>query len=157
MRSKVYLIRGWNKISSKITLAEFERINVEHVLLITALRKPQFLPPDTDMDPNSITCNYKKIMEHWRLIEQDHLLTSEYASIVLDHGSSDVKAVEGDPLYIDWFFESVKAMHKAFGQTIIEVVVNYGGGDKGLTIAIDGREYSRDQAIELMKPNANLG
>jgi hypothetical protein len=157
MRNKVYLIRGWNNLSKQITLAEFERINVEHVLLITALRKPQFLPPDTDMDPNSIMLRYKRIMDHWKLIEHSHLFTSEYANVVLDHGGKDVKAVEGEPLYVDWFFESVKSMHKAFGQIVIEIVVNYGRGENGVSIAIDGREYSRDEAIELLKPDSCLG
>lgn len=143
--NKVYIIRGYANLASRITAAEFERINMDHVLLITALRRPQFLPTEIRLDPNSIMLEYKKIMDHWRVIDQEYFLTAEYGNVVLDHGGDDVKAVEGEPLRIQWFFDIIKAVHKSFGQSVVEVEVLC---DKHSFLRIDGEELDLKSAVD---------
>lgn len=155
MRNKVVLIKGWLNIAREITLAEFERIYADNIVLIAALRRPQFLPPEMGLDPTSLVINCKKIMEHWRIIDQDHFLMSEYASVALDHGSADIKAVEGDSLRVLWFYETVKAIHRHFGQTIIEAEVLF--KNEGQFVRIDQEEYPLEEAVKRLKPHPILG
>jgi hypothetical protein len=107
------------------------------------------------LDLSNIETKTKALLEYWKNIEQDHHLASEYATVAIDHGSEVVKIVEGESLQIPWFYETVRAMHKYFGQTIVEAEVIY--GRDGLWVRIDGQEMTRQQAIERLKPHHYLG
>lgn len=156
VRNKVILIKGFACVARQITLAEFERINADHVVIICALRRPQFLPEGFDLDLSTIELRVGQLLEHWKNIDQTHLLTAEYANVALDHGGSDVRAVEGHCLDVPWFYETVKALHKSFGQHIIEaqIVVHR---DSGIGLKIDGHEQPLYEAVERLKPGHFLG
>jgi len=158
-RNKVVLIKGWAKLSPEITLGEYERVNADYVALITALKYPQLLPEEYsgfESDPTSMYTNIKEIINHWALNELEHILASEYANYVVDHGGSKVRAVEGISLEIDWFYDTVRNYHKNFGQTVIDCEVHY-ERQEGVKIVIDEVEYDRASAIKRLQPLPNLG
>jgi hypothetical protein len=98
-------------------------------------------------------------MEHWRATEQDHLLISEYASFAIDRkswGEPCIKAVEGDPLYVQWFYEAVRAMHKHFGQTIVDVEILRDSRDDK-RVRIEDNYYTLTEALERLSPSQFLG
>lgn len=156
MRNKVILIKGYAGVARQITLAEFERINADHVVVICALKRPQFLPPTVSLDLSSIELKTKQILDHWKEIENEHYLASEYASLVLEKGSDDIKVVEGESLEIPWFYETIKTMHKHFGQHIVEGEVITHRED-GLWFRLDQQEWPMKVAIENLKPLSYLG
>lgn len=153
-RNKVILIKGRAKIAPEITLGEYERINVDYIALIAALKYPQLLPEkysEFDSDPTSIYTNIKDILNHWALNEQEYILTREYANYIVDHGGDKVRAIEGVSLEVDWFYETVRNCHKHFGQIIVDCEVVC---DK---IVIDKVLHNRDEAIKKLQPLPNLG
>jgi hypothetical protein len=152
MRNKVVLIRGFGNISPKITLAAYERINADHVVLMAALRFPQFLPEDQfQFSLIELEQNMEKIMWHWEQEDHCHILAAEYAHVVLDRGGRDVKAVEGKCLKSDWFYETVRSYHRHFGQTVIDCKVI------GEYIEVDGVRLTTEQAVSRLSPHPSLG
>lgn len=168
MRNKIVLIKGHANIAPQITLGEYERINADHIALIVALKRPQFLPPRTvinphdtaptgyELDPTCLLINVKKLLEHWKLIEQDHLLASEYAAAVVDIGQDSIRAVEGECLKVSWFFELVKHFHKTHNHKVVETEI-LSDHPKGVRLVIGNRDYPVKEAVELLRPNPQLG
>jgi len=157
-RNKIALIKGWANLSPDITLGEYERINADYIALITALKYPQLLPEEYsgfESDPTSMLTDIKKIINHWASNELEHILASEYANCVMDHGNK-VKSVEGISLEIDWFYDTILNYHKNLKQNIIKCEVIY-HRENGLKILIENKIYNRDEAINYLRPFPNLG
>lgn len=156
MRNKTIVVRGFADVGRKITIAEFERINADLVVVITALRKPQFIPRDPGEDDVGwlvwIRSHTVQIAEHLRSIDQDHFLTAEYASVMLDHGACDVKVVEGECLRVGWFFEVVRAFHKQSGVVVEAEVLG-----QRAALRIDQAVYPMPEAVERLRPFQTLG
>lgn len=161
MRDKVIIIKTFANLAKYITLAEFERVNADHVVLITALRRPQFLPQevlDSTLMIDDIRYQPEKVLEHWRVTEMYHLLIAEYASVAVDHGSNDIRVVEGKSLETPWYFEAVRSMHRQFGQQIVEVdVVRHDKYNHITEVKVDDKTLELGQFIEMFKPHPSLG
>lgn len=155
MRNKVVIIKGNCNIGIEITLAEFERLNADYVVAICALKKPQMLPLEFGMNIEKVLTNTKELLQYWKDTDQYHNLLSEYASIVIEKGRDNIRVVEGDCLTISWFYDAVKAMHKNFGQIIVDVELKT--NSTGIFIEIDGIKMDRDQFIQHLQPNQILG
>jgi len=157
MRSKVVLVRGWGRVAEQITLGEFERINADYVVLITALRYPSTLPEEYsgfEADPTSMYTDAKSILHYWALHDQHYMVAAEYANIVTSRSGKEIKAVEGNSLEIDWWYDTVRNYHRHFGQTVIDARVLY---DEGKCLIIDGIKHSLEHGIELLRPQPFLG
>jgi hypothetical protein len=149
MRSKVVLIKGFANISPYITLAPFERINADHVVVMAALRFPQFIPEGLykfQMNLQKLHENVKSILNLWKQENHEHLIAAEYASIAIDHGGDDVRAVEGDSLTVKWFYDTIKNYHRHFGQTVIDCEVFEG------YVEIDEKRLNIEEAIFRLSP-----
>jgi len=122
------------------------------------------------MDPNSIMIQYKKVMDYWHVSDQEHLLISEYASFAVDRGGaymedhdkrhrnvSNIKAVEGNALYVPWFYEAVRSIHKNFGQTVVEVEILRTSTDDGKRVRIEDQFMTLDEAVARLSRNEFLG
>jgi hypothetical protein len=155
MKNKIIIVKGNACLSEHITLAEFERINADYAVIITALRKPQFVPSEISLPHGLFYGEVSNLLKHWRTIEQDHLLISEYASIAIDRDRGDVKVVEGTSLETPWFFETVKALHKQFGQQIIELDVIH--DTPNIKLRMNGKIYYHKEIVEMFKPESFLG
>lgn len=153
MRNKVVLIKGYAGVSKRITMGEFERINADHIVLIAALRNPQFLPEGFE-DPNRIVTLPKEVLTHWKSMDREHFVIAEYANMFTDRGGENIKAVEGYSLEVDWFFEAVKAFHRNIKFKIIECSLTF---NPILKMVVEGQEYTLKEAIERLGPNPNLG
>lgn len=153
MRNKVVLIKGYAGVSKKITMGEFERINADHIVLIAALRNPQFLPEGFD-EPTRILALPKEVLNHWKSIDREHFVVAEYANMFMDRGGENIKAVEGYSLEVEWFYDAVKAFHRNIKFKITEcgIIVS-----PHLKMTIDGQEFTLKEAIERLRPNPNLG
>lgn len=155
MRNKIVLIRGARyTIAPEITIGEYERINADHVVLMTALRRPQLLPsrdlmPDIyysrGINPETILNDVVEILDYWQMGEHTHFLASEYANIAVDHGIANVKVVEGFSLKVSWFYDVVRSFHRNHNQKIIEVVEDADG------FIIENKIYTQSGAIDLLK------
>jgi hypothetical protein len=163
MRSKVAIIRGFNNISPHITVAPVERINADNVVLITALKYPQTLPErwaEFTFDPTSLLVYIKEIMEFWSTHDNEHLVTAEYASVAIDRIGKTIRAVEGESLEVDWFYDTVRNYHRHFGQTVIDCVFEI-ESDPNVPLTkrliIDGVEFTLEDGIERLKPCDTLG
>ena len=164
MRKEVVLIKGWADIARKITVAEIERLNADNIVAMTALRWPQFLPTDFQLEShrNDLFQYLDYLLDYWRKNEREHLVLSEYASALVDrYGETmdrgKIVAVEGNSLKTQWFYESVKVLHKQYVNTVVECYVYYKNFDTGLIVEINGDPYNYDQAIDRLKPSSYLG
>ena len=158
MRSKIVLIKGWGPISPKITLGEYERINADYVVLITALKYPPTLPDEFsgfETDPTAMLCNVEKILGHWAEFDQQHLVAAEYANIITGRSRHEIKAVEGDSLQTDWFYDTVRNYHRFFNQHVIGTEIVWTEGHK--RIIIEGKTLLLEEAIQKLKPLPYLG
>lgn len=149
MRNKVFLIRGCANLAPKITLAEFERINADHICLIAGLRRPHTLPET--INSAQLLDSLMDVLEHWFLHNTDHHLKSEYADVALEHGGEDIKVVEGECLRFTKFFDFVESVHKSFGQRVIDCEVTKEA------IRMGHSYYTVYEFIELVKPDSKLG
>ena len=123
MRSKVVLIKGFGNISPKITIAEYERINADSVVLMAALRYPQLIPENLysfSIDLAKLQSSIVEIMSHWHREDMCHILSAEYANVVSDRSGKEVKAVEGESLTVPWFYDTIRSYHRLFGQTVVD-------------------------------------
>lgn len=152
MRKRVVLVKGQAGISDKITLAEFERINIDHIAIIVALKKPQLLPDGFPVDLSLITANTYKLTEYWFEQNLGYIMIAEYASALIERGSEDVRVVEGHCLGVTHLYESIKAFHKQFKQLIIECQVVSQN-----KIRMNDVEYDIEEIIERFKPHDALG
>lgn len=155
MRNKVVLIKGYAGVSKKITMGEFERINADHIVLIAALRRPQFSPEGFD-DPSRVVNFPKEVLSHWRSLDREHFVIAEYANMITDRGGENIKAVEGVSLELDWFYEAVKAFHRNMKVKVVECRLIL-DENPCLQMTIDGQRYTMADAIERLRPNPNLG
>jgi len=154
MRNKVILIKGFANISPRITLAPYERINADHVVVMTALRFPQFIPEhlyNFRMNLEKIHESVNEILNLWMQEDHTHLIAAEYASVVIDRGGSDVRAVEGKSLSVQWFYDTIRNFHKHFGQTIIDCEIFEEN------LIIDKEYLSIEDAICRLSPHSSLG
>ena len=158
MRSKIYLIKGWGPISPKITLGEYERINADYIVLITALKYPPTLPEEYsgfESDPTTIYTDLKRIVNHWAEHGQEHLVAAEYASIITGRSRTEIKSVEGESLQIDWLYDTIRNYHKLFNQHVIDMEIMWVDGKKKLIV--EDQILELDEAIERLKPLPFLG
>jgi hypothetical protein len=157
MRNKIILVRGYCSVGKKATVAEFERIQADHAVIITALRRKRYLPPGFNLNALMEGRYTKDLLEHWRAIEMDHMLVAEYADMVIDQGRDQIKVVEGNALTVQWFYESVRAIHKQHGQSVVDVEVLWKGKNNCVSLVIEGKEFPYDEGIERLKPESCLG
>ena len=152
MRNKIVLIKGDANISHKITLAQFERINADAVVFITALKYPQFMPEiEPRLDLARLQTRIKEIMDYWMSIDQCFTLFTEYASVVRTTGINSIKCVEGTSLTVPWFYDAVKALHRNSNQIIVECDVY------GEFADINNVRMTVEEAISRLGPNSSLG
>ena len=148
MRNKVILIRAFAHISPEITSAAFERMNADHILIMTALRWPQYMPDPWNkftISTTSCVLNTKPILEHLRSEGNEHCLLAQYADIATERGLDSIRVVEGEVLRIDWFYETVKNYHKAYGQTVCVCELSLGDD---IMFKIDDVLFTRNELIE---------
>jgi hypothetical protein len=158
MRSKIVLIKGWGPISPEITLGEYDRINADYVVLITALKYPATLPEEFsgfESDPTEMYTNVEKILGYWAEYEQEYLIAAEYAGIITGRSRHEIKAVEGESLQTEWFYDTVRKYHRHFNQYVIDTEVVWTEGHK--RVIIDGKSHLLEEAIQMLKPPAYLG
>lgn len=160
MRSKIILIRGFSNISPQITSAAFERLNADNVLVMTALRWPQYMPDPWNaftVDTSSIDLNCEEILDHMRVEGTEHCLLAQYADIATERGLNSIRVVEGDVLKIDWFYETVRNYHKTFGQTVCVCDLQYHHKDFPVMADINGVLFNKKKAIERLGQSDILG
>ena len=153
MRSKIVLVKGWGPISPEITRGEYERINADYVVLITALRYPPTLPDEFsgfESDPTVMLCNVVQILEYWAEFDQQHLIAAEYANIITGRSRHEIKAVEGDSLKVQWFYDTVRNYHRHFNQYVIDTEIIWTEGSKRLIV--DEETLLYEEAIQRLKP-----
>ena len=159
MRNKVAIIKGDWRLSTQITIADFERINVDRVVMIVGLRHPHLI--GERWLPQGNKEEVIMILEELVAHDEKHLLANEYANLFMDHGLNDVRAVEGSALWCAWFFDMVKAFHKNPGQMLSEVIpfeaMSRGRFETPKTWKLNGVEYSWDGIIEILNPHPELG
>ncbi len=157
MRNKVFIIKGVGGLAEKLTLAAFERIRVSHVVAITALKYPQFVP--FHLEIGSIEPQMSNILRHWEDIEQTHLVTSEYVNAIMDRGGADnVKAVESFPSGFDWLYESVRSLHRNLNQVVIDLILERDSWcENTWRIKYEDRVLTLDETGELFGPAHGLG
>ena len=148
MRDKVVLAKGSN-LGKDITLAPFQRIDIDHIVLGLALRLPHLLPHDISMDlvledMLHIREFSQQFVNHLRQIEQDHKILADYVQAVEERGWENVKVVEGKTLSIDWFYTTIKSMHKARKHGVIEVMVY------SESVMIDGTQHDIEEGISIL-------
>lgn len=149
MRSKVIIVRGFADISPQITRAAFERLNADNVLVMTALRYPQYMPDPWNgfsVDTSSIDFHTDEILEYMRNLGHEHVLLAQYAEIATERGLPSIRIVEGDVLQVDWFYETVRNYHKTFGQNVLVVDIE----KEGYTSIgyIDGVKFGHKELID---------
>jgi hypothetical protein len=154
MRNRVVLIKGFANISPRITLAAFERINADHVVIMAALRFPQLIPEHLygfQMDLQRLDANLENLLKFWEIEGQQHILAAEYANVVIDRGGDDVRAVEGITLRTDWYYQTIRNYHRHFGQMVVdcEIFKDY--------VEMDESKCSIDEAITRLMPHPSLG
>ncbi|MGE0569395.1 MAG: hypothetical protein AB7O73_15755 [Bacteroidia bacterium] len=156
------LIRGRGNLSPNITSGEYERLNVENVFLTAAVKYPTYLPHEEygfELNFESIVAKSSSIMDYWRKNGYEGVILSEYidhiqAKTMLSpeskNGSPSIKCIEGEPLENDWFFNSVKAIHKNYGQSVIECKVIY--NNSGRFVVIDHDMLTFETFTHRFKP-----
>jgi hypothetical protein len=151
MRSKVILIRGFWNLAPEITVASFERINADQVGLMTVLRYPQYMPEPLDEFQIHPVIDFFQgdILQHLRSQGHEHCLLSQYGEIATETGLSSIRAVEGNILRTDWFYEAVKTYHKSVGQSVCVCNLEYHYKDHAVVADIDGvKFFKREDVIE---------
>jgi len=162
-RNKVIIIRGFGNISPQITVAPIERINADNIVLITALRYPQTLPEKWDefrFDPLLLLCEVEEILEFWEFNRNEHLIAAEYANIAIDRVGDSVKAVEGNSLEVDWFYNTVRNYHRHFGQTVVDCVLEIESNPNmplAKHLIVDEVRFTLEDGIDRLKPHDTLG
>jgi len=154
MRNKVVLIKGFANLAPRITLAPYERINADHVVVMAALRFPQFIPEhlyEFQMNLEKIHESVNEILDLWIQEDHTHLVAAEYASVVIDRGGSDVRAVEGKSMSVQWFYDTIRSYHRHFGQTVVDCEIFEG------SLIIDEEQLSIEDAIYRLSPHPSLG
>jgi len=154
-RNKVILIKGQHYIARTITLAEYARIDADQIVLITALKYPQFLPAELDTkDPTEILENVLAVIESFDVEDQRHRISAEYANIVVDRGLGLIEAVEGQAMTVEWLYNTIRAYHKSFGQTVVDVEVSpvrIGGRfNAPAELVIDEVTYKLHEGIQIL-------
>jgi len=149
---KLYLIRGNQGLAQELTLGEYERINADHVVIITILKYPQFTPLEWDLtekmpSPEMIL----EFLDHLAKEDQTHLLNTEYATIATDRGRQGIKVVEGTSLECSWFEYTVYMFHRGLGQSIIKWTLASNG------IWINGMLHDRELVLSSLRPRDYLG
>jgi len=123
LRNEIILIQGQYKIAELTTLIGYSRINTDRIVLITALRFPQFLPDSLDpTNPNQLLDNIIEVLEHFAHLEQTFLIYAEYANSIVDRGKN-IQVVEGASMNIPWLYNVVRMFHKNLGQTVVNVKI----------------------------------
>ncbi len=157
MRTRVILAKGSN-LGKEITLAPFQRIDTDHIVLGLALRLPQLLPHDQSLDDvfehwGDMRWAFSvKFVEHLRQIDEDYRILAEYAMVAEEREWDNIRVVEGYALNIPWFYATVKSMHKAKSHGITEVTVTPEG------IWIEHAYHERDKGIRILTQGwASLG
>lgn len=143
-RSKIFLIKGQYNIAQEITLAECARINVDNIVLITALKYPQFL--SESMTPSEILESIIRVVEDFDIDDQRHRIVAEYASMFVDRGYNIVKAVEGTAMRVEWFYNTIKAYHKNCGQSVVDI-----SRTNGNQMKIDGVCHDWESGLAMLE------
>lgn len=162
-RNKVIIIKGFGNISPQITIAPIERINADNVVLITALRYPQTLPEkwgEFRFNPLLFMCEIEEILEFWKFGHNEHLVASEYANIAVDRVGRTIKAVEGNSLTVDWFYNTVRNYHRHFGQTVVDCVFEIESNPNvppTKNLIVDDVRFTLEDGIDRLKHHDTLG
>jgi hypothetical protein len=154
MRNKVFVIRGQHELAERITLGNYERIDVDRLVQIIALRDGHIIEAEEGEFPEVNRFDQQIGIGNFlqKLVEEDlqHILASEYADAITERGIDGIKAVEGFALIFDWVFETVKAFHKNHGQVCVEVKVFE---PQGRLMSIDGQRREWREALSILNPN----
>lgn len=150
LRNQVVLIRGRHRLSDHITIGEFARIDVDKIVLITALRHPCCLP---EYDPNQILERAIEIADVLWQHELSQSVLSEYALMLNDR---DVQAIEGTALDLPWLYNAIRSIHKTRKQIVIEVNIK---DHDGLAIGmyINDVYHPWKEGITILQQNPSSG
>jgi len=152
-RSKIFLIKGQYNIAQKITLGEYARINVDHIVLITAIRFPQYL--SNPMTPDEILNDPDRVLEDFDIDDQRHLIAAEYANMVVDRGH--IEAVEGRSMDVEWLYNTIRAYHKNCGQSVVDIEGLPRRGGTPVKMIIDGVAHTWQEGLERLESQPSLG
>ncbi len=120
LRNKIILVQGQRRIAQLIA-TECDRIDADRIILITALRFPEFLPVSlTAVNPNQILDNVIDVLTNFSRLDHDFLISAEYANAVMDR-DKNILAVDGESMNTSWFYQTIRSIHKSLGQIIVEV------------------------------------
>jgi hypothetical protein len=153
MRNKVILIKGFWNIAPQITLGAYERLNADYIVMIAGLRAPSSLPEELskfEVDPTALYLSSKRVLEHWRENDQQHLVAAEYAQELL---ARCPRVIEGQSLEVPWFYQTVRNYHRQAGQVVMDCEVVY----KTKELIIEDQRLPLEEAIQKLKPHPALG
>ena len=166
-RQKVIFINGFpdvgkTTLSKQITSAPHERVNTDHVAIITALKYPQILPTDMDVDDLSeieITLSIlrkqiHKFLHHLKNVDAQNYMISEYVNFVTGRDWDSVKVIEGYALEKPWFKSTINLIHKNHNHRIVEVDL-IKNSDNSRFMIIDDMKYTWDDGTEYLQHITN--
>lgn len=145
IKSKTILIKDGINISRLVLTKEINKLNADVVIVSSVANNLDDIPIGFEIELSKpIEENVNNILRYWKKYDNGHLLMSEYARKILNN---KIKIVEGFSLYIPWFYNLIKNMHKNSNQTIIEIYVN-ALKNKELKFIIDEQEYTKEEIVE---------
>lgn len=136
-------------MGEEITLAPFQRIDLDHVVIGLALRLPQLLPHELTIDQvfenwGDIRDFSAQFVNHLRQIEEDHKILADYVRIAEERGWGNIRVIEGVALTVPWFYTTVKSMHKTKNHAIVEVSLYKDG------MVIGDEYHETERGIEIL-------
>jgi hypothetical protein len=143
MKNKVILIKGTSQISERLVRSKCQKINFDHIVMICALRHPKLLPESIELKDIS-KCVFA-LANYWKKHGNEHMLASEYASMTLELGRSQIKLVEGESLFVPYIYETIRMLHRQYNQIIIDVEIsNY-------HVKLNGTPMTMSETIEALR------
>jgi hypothetical protein len=143
MKNKVILAKGTSHLLTHMVESTNQKINVDHIVAICALRDPSLNSMNLKVD--EINKNIFALTRKWKQQNQEHVLAAEYASVLLDMGRLNVKVIEGECLYVPYIYNTVKMIHKQYGCKLIEVEFFKD------QLRVDDNYFSHQQTIDYLK------
>lgn len=127
-RHKVLLAQGVDHLINKITVSPRERVNIDHVVAIVALKYPYMWPCEMNegIMPsleklNAYLFDFANYLHHH---DRHHVVLAEYAATIEDRGD-EIRVVYGSCLRIEWINQAVYSFHKNRNCKIVSIHHDY--------------------------------
>ena len=151
LRNKIILVQGKHLIAKRITSSELSQINIDRIILITALRYPEYLPPKLDpMNPNKLLEEIEDVFLEFQYLERGFLVSAEYAEALVQR-REEIQIVEGMTMNLPWIYDMIRTLHKNLGQSIIDVLT----GEEH--IRINNVVYPWEEGLNWLKIQPSFG